>query len=310
MNKQKAIQSMIPPGQLRPGKPLGGVIQIWTTRRCENACHNCTQGANLKGDSGFISLEHFEQACESLTNYFGIVGIFGGNPALHPQFKTLCQILKKHIPHNRRGIWCNHPHGYGKTMAETFNSAVSNLNVHLNNSAFLEFKKDWPNCRPFGRTHDSRHSPPFVAIQDVVSEEAQQWDYISNCDINQHWSAMICSVNNKLRGFFCEIAGAQAILHQNDKSYPDLGVPVEPNWWKRPIEDFQQQIEFHCMACGVPLRGYGSLAQDPHGVSQYSKTHEAIYKPKDHEALLICNIQELGNPLKKSTHYLQNAKAK
>ena len=76
MNENEALQKLIPPGQKRPGKPRGGVIQIWVTRACDRSCFGCTQGSNLAGPPGFITTEQFEQACISLKNYFGIIGIF------------------------------------------------------------------------------------------------------------------------------------------------------------------------------------------------------------------------------------------
>src|SRR5580698_720008 len=100
---------MIPPGAIKRGKFLNGVIQIWVTRACDNSCFGCTQGSNLGGKPGMISPEHFEQACISLKGYHGVVGMFGGNPATHPQFSTLCEIMRNHVPRDHRGLWCNNP---------------------------------------------------------------------------------------------------------------------------------------------------------------------------------------------------------
>ena len=79
-----------------------------------------------------MSPEHFEQAVRSLGFpcrqaqghiYFGVVGLFGGNPALSPHFEAYCRILKGLVPYAQRGLWCNHPCGKGKLMRETFKSA-------------------------------------------------------------------------------------------------------------------------------------------------------------------------------------------
>ncbi len=309
MDKSQALDQMIAPGQKRRGKPLGGVIQIWVTRACDKACFGCTQGGNLRGFTGIISLSHFEGACVSLKDYFGVVGVFGGNPTTHPQFRDLCEILARHIPFRRRGLWSSHPMGHGKVCQRTFNPAVSNLNVHLDEKAYREFKRDWPNARPFGLKQDSRHSPPYVAMQDLVLDAEKRWELIANCDINQHWSAMICVVREKLRGFFCEIAGAQAMLHQSELGYPDFGVPIESGWWNRPIGDFVNQVQFHCHACGVPLRGRGELACATDGVEQTTETHRAIYKPKllGREVQVVTSVEDLGH-VNKATDYLGNAK--
>lgn len=338
---------MIPPGQVRPNKPFfGGVIQIWVTRACDKQCFGCTQGSNLRGgftrDSkypAFMSVEHFEQAVLSLRGYFGVVGVFGGNPALHPEFPTLCEILRKWIPFEQRGLWCNHPFGHGKVMRETFNPRVSNLNVHLDKTAYETFKRDWPESQPFGLTDDSRHSPPFVAMKDVVVDEGERWQLISDCDINKHWSAMIGVFRSQLRAWFCEIAGAQAMLHQDERDYPDTGKEVVKyvsrqkeigegefesystdynplnmklyNWWELPMTAFKYQVRKHCHECGVPLKGYGNLAQADTGVEQVSKTHESIYKPRSRtrQVEVVTELVQLNTGrINKFTDYVGNAK--
>jgi len=345
MNDQReaTLQKMISPGMPRVGKPMNGVIQIHITRTCDKACFGCTQGSNLGGKSEFITLGNFEQACLSLRNYFGIVGIFGGNPALHPEFPELCRILRQYIPMPRRGLWCNHPKGNGIHMRGTFNPAVSNLNVHMDQEAYNEFKRDWPKSNPFGLQKFSRHSPVYTAMQDLIPDEDERWRLISECDINQHWSAMVAQFRGELRGYFCEIAGAQSILHQYEEDYPDTGALVvcpncnntgkvetyrgEPSqgteivtckfckgrqWWEGTMDDFSQQVDFHCHGCGVPMRGYGELdqASEKSGVEQVTETHQGIYKPKRKERLvqLVINRNELKEQsLKKTTHYVQNA---
>lgn len=329
MDQQRAIKSMISPGMKRAGKPRGGVIQIHVTRNCDKACFGCTQGSNLRGNDGFISLYNFTTAVLSLKEYFGVVGIFGGNPALHPQFPELCEILKRHIPKERCGLWCNKPFGHGSIMRTTFNPSVSNLNVHLDKEAYREFKNAWPESRPFGLNDDSRHSPPYVAMKDVVVDEGKRWELISNCDINKHWSAMVAEFRGELRAWFCEIAGAQSILHQHEADYPDTGLPIRQDgktnfnyvdihgshpttdyWWKFPMSVFEEQVLKHCHECGVPLKGYGNLSQTEVGVEQVSETHKGIYEPKrkGRGVQIVTTSEQLGKTLTKFTHYMQNAK--
>lgn len=309
MNMDTAIRKMCAPGARKPGKYLQGVIQVWVTRACDKSCYGCTQGSNLAGKPGMITVEQFEQAVASLKDYFGVVGVFGGNPALHPRFDDLCEVMQRHIPYRRRGLWCNHPRGKGKTMAETFNPAVSNLNVHMDRDAYDEFKRDWPASRPVGLTTDSRHSPPFVAIKDVVHDEQKMWETISTCDINRHWSAMVCVVRGELQAYFCEVAGAQAMLHENDPSWPVHGVPVVGNWWKQPLQSFRDQVGFHCPRCGVPLRGYGELAVQGTGPEQVSETHADVYVPKRRcrDVELVSDLVQLDSKGLKFTHYIQGA---
>jgi hypothetical protein len=258
---------------------MGGIMQIHITRACDKSCFGCTQGSNLGGKPVMMTPEQFEFACQSLDTYFGVVGIFGGNPCINPHFEEICKIMQRCIPKKRRGLWSNNLMGKGAIARETFNPAHSNLNVHLDKAAYDEFQRDWPEAKPFGLHDDSRHFSPFIALRDVITDEAERWRLIGNCDINAHWSAMICTFRGELRGFFCEIAGAQAMLHQNDPSYPDTGLKIEPGWWDQPMAAFDAQVRKHCHECSVPLRGRGELAIGG-SKEQVSKTHLPIYKPK------------------------------
>jgi hypothetical protein len=329
MTEKECLSRMIAPGTRRPGKFRDGVIQIWVTRACDKACFGCTQGSNLASMPGRITVPQFAEACKSLGGYFGVVGMFGGNPAMHPNFEELCDVMAQHIPFEQRGLWCNNPIKPERAtkMRATFNPNVSNLNVHLDKQAFTMFKEFWPECMPFGLSQDSRHSPPYVAMKDVIADEGERWALIADCDINKHWSAMIGVFRGELRAWFCEIAGAQAMLHQNNPDYPDTGIPVNQDgvlivydrpgsapgnvrkkWWELPMSAFTDQVRKHCHDCGVPLRGYGQLAQAERGVEQTSATHLSIYNPKKSRHVeIVTSREQLGKPLAKMTDYLGNA---
>lgn len=269
----------------------------------------------------------FEAACQSLKGYFGVIGVFGGNPATSKYFEECCDILCKYFPYEQRGLWCNNPLGKGKVMRRVFNPAISNLNVHLDRAAYDEFKRDWPESMPCGLQEDSRHSPPWVAMKDVIDDESKRWELISGCDINRLWSAMIGVFRGQLRAWFCEIAGAQAILHEDEPDYPDTGLPITSGesllryakdresgagmWWQLPMECFKDQVRKHCHECGVPLRGYGALAQGSESqVEQVSQTHAEVYKPKKkgRRVELVTVEEQLGQRLGIMTHYLQNSR--
>ena len=301
---------MVYPDERRHGIYRGGIIQIHVTRACDRSCNNCTQGSNLKGPVHHMSLDMFRIAVDSLKDYFGVVGIFGGNPCIHPQFPELCTELRRTIPWVQRGLWSNHPKGKGRHCAITFNPAYSNLNVHQSQEAWDEFHRDWPECRPYlkGLDSDSRHSPPFVAMKDVVPDEQKRWELIANCDINKNWSALIGEFRGELRGYFCEIAAAQAMLHQDEPDYPDTGVPIVPGWWKQGQDAFDKQIRKHCHECGVPLRGHGALANSDEP-SQFSATHASIYRTRGGAVQQVTQLVQLGKSLVRATDYIENARA-
>ena len=319
-------ETMKSPGDKRPGVWRGGVLQVWITRACDLSCCGCTQGSNLAGKPGMMTPDQFETACKSLVDtgrnpfandfdhrneyhpaYWGVVGIFGGNPCVHPEFEEICKILKKYIPFQQRGLWSNNLNGHGVTCRKTFNPDVSNLNVHQSVEAYNEIRRDWPLAMPKGLHEDSRHSPPYVAMRDLEDmTDDERWDLIGNCSINQTWSALIGVFRGELRGWFCEIAGAQSMLHQHEPDYPDTGLRITPGWWNQPMSAFDHQVRKHCFDCSVPLNGLGDWAQTG-TVEQVSKTHETIYKlkkPQGKTVQLITKRSQLGSPDRQTTHYL------
>ncbi len=292
------------PGDKRPTW-RGGIIQVHITRACNLACSHCTQGSNLAGKPVMMTAENFEIAVRSLKDYYGVVGIFGGNPTMHPQFEEFCNILGDYIPFERRGLWSNNLNGKGAIARRTFNPEVSNLNVHCDKEAEAEFKRDWPESILIGQ-YDSSHSPVYVSMNDLDIMYSDKVRMINNCDINQLWSAIICQTKFGVRAFFCEIAGAQAMLMESDN---DTGLAVSDNWWKLPITAFEDQIRQHCFNCGVPLRGKGSLAVG--GTKEYvSKTYLPIAKLKrtkqEKELVLVKSVEDLDGRVNRATDYINN----
>jgi hypothetical protein len=285
-----------------------GIIQVMVTRACDLHCTHCTQGSNLAGKPVVMSVAQFEEACASLIDYYGVVGVFGGNPCVHPAFEQIARTIQRIIPYERRGLWSNNLMGYGKLCREIFNPEVSNLNVHMNYKAYMEMLRDWPECHPKG-ANDSRHSPPFVALVDMDDLTiSDKWALINKCDINQYWSAMIGVFRGELRAWFCELAGSQSMLHEKEQDYPDTGVKIFSGWWRSSLEMFEEQIYRHCFTCGIPLKGLGDLAM--HGqVEQYSASHVNIMKlkkPGSRDLVMIKLRRELGGEVPRATDYIEN----
>lgn len=319
MSEQEALRRMVAPGTMRPGKYMGGIIQVHVCTACDKACCNCTQGSGFRGPPRFISLHSFLACVDSLHGWWGVVGVFGGNPALHPDFPELCRVLEKRVPYRQRGLWCNRAMGHGKLMREVFNPAVSNVNVHLDSDAADEFRRDWPEVRIVGEHRDSRHSPVWVSLRDVVSDEEARWRLIERCDINQHWSAMCGEFRGEPKGWFCEVAGAQSILHQDNPSYPDTGLSVLSvqeytrgmgervylRWWELPMHGYREQVRKHCHECGVPLRGLGELATrgDRDQLSEHYKALTSKRKGRAVELMTVAPTETLP----RFTDYLRNA---
>lgn len=308
--------SMVPPSKRRPVW-RGGIIQIHIGRTCDLACAHCSQGSDLAlGGSPPMTPEQFEQAVVSLKGFWGVTGVFGGNPCMSKYFPDYCRILRARVPFVARGLWSNHPRGHGKECRITYNPAHSNLNCHLKSDAYEEFAREWPESIPHlkGMDQDSVHSSPWVAIQDVIEDEAERWKYIGACDVNQFWSAMLCVVHGEVRGYFCELAGAQAMLHQNNPDWmgtgqpmPMTGVPATPGWWNQDMSAFEAQARLHCMACGIPLRRAGLPATTADRL-EFSETHRHIARPKvrDRPIEFVTIGAAVERPERPSTQYLPN----
>ncbi len=317
MEAAEALRMMVPPSQKRPCW-RGGILQLHVTRACDLACLGCSQGSGLAGKPVVMTPEQFETAVKSLgfgvpgaTPYFGVLGVFGGNPAVSPHFEAYCEILRGLVPFEQRGLWCNHPRGKGAVCRITFNPRHSNLNTHMSAEAHAEFSRDWPESIPFlkGLDRDSVHGAPFVAMKDVIADEGQRWSLIPGCDVNRFWSALIGVVPGRgLRAYFCELAYAQAALHagaDDADDWPDTGLEVVPGWWKLPMQNFEAQVRLHCHSCGIPLRRPGQLAIGG-AHEEFSETHRAIARPKVRDRPV--EFVELGGTLERSerpaTNYL------
>lgn len=238
----------------------GGVLQIRVTGACHRACPNCSQSCQVKCMAAPLEIEEIEKGLQSVQGYFGVIGVFGGEPSLHPRFEEICHLWTRYVPFAQRGIWSAHPHKHGKLMAVTFNPGVSNLNPHDDEEAWWIFKRDWPLSRPFAWERASYHAPVLVSPRDLGFSDEEIEALLPTCEINQYWSPMICRVRGELQAFFCEIAGMLCLLHEKDPDWPTVGTPLEKGWWQRgwhegpPGRTFYDQVRQCCYHCGVPLR--------------------------------------------------------
>lgn len=316
MNEQECLELMVPPGKPRPSIWRNGVLQVWVTRACDKSCCGCTQGSNLAGKPGMITVDQYAQALDSLKGYWGVIGMFGGNPAVHPRFQDLCKILRDKVPFEQRGIWCNHPISpeNARTMAVTFNPNVSNLNLHQDQSAFDMFHEYWPQCRHQlkGLTKDSEHVSWWKSPIDLGVSEEERWDRISKCDVNQLWSAMIYPFRSKLRGSICEIMGAMDMLKESDPTWPDNGIDVTQLydgklWWELPIEAFREQVRSHCHHCNMPYKDRPVMANGE--VEEVTQFWMTTIKPKRAAKLVQLVTEPVQSDYKKhSTDYVQQHK--
>lgn len=272
----KIPSTMKGPGDFRPGIWLGRVLQIKVTNVCDLDCNNCSVGVGLarKLKKTFhMTPKQFRAACQSLKGFPGVVGMFGGNPCLHPQFEELCEIFRQEVPdQHQRGLWSNRLFGKGAVCRKTFSPIHSNLNVHGSVAAYREIQRDWPEARVLeAGLGMSRHGPIFGAPQDLGYGEAEMWEAVGKCYVNQTWSAEITVVNGGLAAYYCEIAGTMAELTGDDS----FAVGVVPGWWKHNIYYFEHQVRQYCPRCLVPMNPRKVYDSDRGAAEQYTE----VWKP-------------------------------
>lgn len=207
------------------------VIQIEITNACHLKCANCTRFVGHHRKPFYMTLDEVRNAIDSLHGFPGRVGIMGGEPCLHPQFREILAVLREMVPDKpKREFWtAGFKWGdYEADIRETFLPERIAFNDHTQTTG--------------------KHQPLLVAIDEIVDDPVLRAELIDKCWVQAQWSASI----TPLGAYFCEIAAARGALHGI------RGWPVERGWWdKRPAE-FSDQVHQFCGGCSaaLPLPAY------------------------------------------------------
>jgi hypothetical protein len=207
------------------------VIQIDISHgACHLACAHCTRAIGHHRKPSFMPLDMIRQAIESLDGFDGQIGCMGGEPALHPKFPEVLAIWREMVPRHRRSLWTSgwKWKEYREIIFDTFDENLIHYNDHTQETG--------------------RHQPLLVAIEEVVDDPELRAILIKNCPFQLHWSAAI----TPLGCYFCEIAAAQGAL------FGVPGYPIEPGWWRKTPEQFQDQVDAFCSKCSgaLPMPSY------------------------------------------------------
>lgn len=258
-----------------------------------------------------MSLECFRAAVESLVDWPGVIGIFGGNPCNHPKFPELCKILCEVIPDQpRRGLWSNDLLGHGEIARQTFfPSGRFNLNAHGIQAAATEIKLKLPGrLIPGSDVRQAEHAAILTSYQDLNLSQAE-WDQAREaCDINQKWSGAIVErfepgeERGKPYAYFCEVAAAlDGVRGQNH------GILATPDWWRHGMEamGFQNQIRNCCDAgCGVPLKFKGHADNE----ETYDVTPSWAVMLREQNQVKVRTHDHIPGTVAENTDYMQTRK--
>ena len=222
-------------------------IPVDVTNVCNRACSNCTR---LVGHAPTfcMSVEQFAEAMEAVKDFpeesppskaanIKLIGIIGGEPLLHPRFQDLLHVMAEKIPNRaHRGLWTGL--NWQKTKhAEIIRETFVEQYIHNNR-------------------HDlqrSRHSPILVASSDAIADPVERAAVIDDCWLQRQW----CGTITPKGFFFCEVAGALDWVFGGPG-----GLPVTPGCWRRPLSDYQKQIDRWCQRCGMALNLKGRYASE------------------------------------------------
>lgn len=283
---------------------VNDIIQIVVTTACTLECSNCTQLLPFRRDYRHMSVDCFRLAVESLADWPGVIGIFGGNPCNHPKFPELMGILCEVIPdQRRRGLWSNDLLMHGELCAKVFfPDGRFNLNAHGIQTAAVKFKSFLPGkIIPGSEKGQASHAAILANFSDY-GMMYDEWERAREaCDINQKWSAAIVERAGRPFAYFCEVAAAiDGVRNENH------GIPAVPGWWKETMDNagFQEQVSKCCdRGCGVPLKIAGHMDNENTYDISSSWTPELQFT-RGHRVAEVVTHHDIPGHVKENTDYM------
>lgn len=204
------------------------VIHLDITNACHLSCANCTRHVGNHRKPYFMTLELVEKGIKSLLDFPGRIGIMGGEPTLHPNFREILALLRDLVPVDQREFWTAgfKWEEYKDDIMRTFREDRISYNDHSQKTGM--------------------HQPLLIAIDEVIDDPELRKMLIDNCPFQARWSASITPKG----AFFCEIAGSMDWLFDGPGGYP-----IEPGWWDKTPDQFQDQVENYCGGCSgaIPM---------------------------------------------------------
>ena len=239
------------------------IIQIDVTNACLLRCSNCTRFCGHHKNTFFMDYEFYKKAVDSMEGFKGMVGVMGGEPTLHPDFEQMVRYIseKRNSPnytHSLKPIKDFNEH-YKEHLipvkGEFVNKGRAGLWSAMNRQYLNHFEiiNDSFDCQVLN-DHDNSclHQAMLVSRKELGIPDDEWEKKRDACWIQNNWSGTITPKG----AFFCEIAGALDMLFDGPG-----GWEVEPDWWKRDVEDYKDQLHW-CELCGGCLNVPKRLSHD------------------------------------------------
>lgn len=206
-------------------------VQIDITNYCSFTCLYCSRyNRHLRRDQRrHMTLEQIATALDTLKLWPSKIGIIGGEPLLHPDFKQICELIASRFPSSKMGLWTSG----GKNYQEL-------LPLINNTFGFVAYNEHNPE-----QLKTCKHQPITIAIKDVIGDGELRRSLIDDCWVQRTW----CPTINHFGAYFCEVAAAQDVLLNEGKN----AWPVEPGWWKKVPLQFEDQVVKFCDNCGMAI---------------------------------------------------------
>lgn len=267
-------------------------IQVELTNACIHTCSNCTRFCGHHKKPFFMDWPTFQRAVDSLKDWPRHIGIMGGEPTMHPDFERFVEYA--HSVHAE-------PYRIGGGLKPTASLSEYLEDANIIKSGLVNKLKGlglWSSvCSTYAKHYEIiQDNFIFQCINDhTASSRHQAWlmtrkefgvsdsDWARMRD-NCWWQRLLGAPSITPKGaFFCEVAAAMDMLFDGPG-----GWKIEKGWWKRPPEDYKEQL----MWCEYCSGAFCDLDRD------------ANESRDDVSPVLLRKLEEIGSPKIKNGNFV------
>ena len=291
---------------MRPPRDMD-IIEIELTNACVHRCSNCTRFCGHHAKPFFMNFETFKRAVDSMQGFHGTLSLMGGEPTLHPEYERFARYLHEALPEEKRkqDNPCIYPQkdlmrtiglqnirnmqhfptsiGGSKTCVDGAGTFSSMGVSYMKNYEVIQDILKFEGLND--HSQEMYHQPILISRKELGIRDEEWYKLRDNCWINNQWSASITPKG----AFFCEIAGALDMLFGGPG-----GLPIEPDWWQKDIEEFGQQLDW-CEICGMALKTYSRGANeevDDVSPENYARLQQAGNRKVDTKRVNVIRIEQ------------------